>query len=264
MTRRDILLAALLVAALLTGPCDRAVADQPAPALGHDGLDFWTLQSLPDGPHDSQAIFEFDGHLLWLYTPCLSQSWVYQYDLGVLRVTNPSGSSVGCGGTRPVIVGAFDEAIRKASVPRLDGDVLTLLDGEGRPIVLLKRLATAGLENRRWHISAYVSGDELVSGNRMLSVSHIRFVHGNVRGSMFDGSPGCGTVRGSYSTNGRSVTISTGTFARGQCPDKALELTQTVVNALNSARSFDRDGERFVLRDAQGRVQVVLAPPDNR
>jgi hypothetical protein len=260
--RRRPFLAGIFMAAVLFGLHERATANQPAPALGKNGLAFWTLQSFPDGPHDPQAIFEFDGTLLWLRTPCSQDYWVYQYDLGVLQIKNPHAAARDCGGDRSAIFKAYDAAIQKVRVPRLDGEMLSLLDREGRTMLILKRLAAAGLENRRWHISAYYDGNELVADNDMLRYSHIRFVYGDLRGSMFNGSPGCGTVLGSYTTDGRRLAVTAGTFARGRCPDTALNLTHKVAQALSGARSFDRDGERYLLRDSEGRTQVVLTPSD--
>jgi hypothetical protein len=179
-----------------------------------------------------------------------------------MTFTNPYGSEARCNREVPPIVESFDSTIPKAKVPQISGDMVSLLDADGQPLFVLKRLTATGLENRKWQISSFFDGTSLVSTRGKFTyplVSHITFVHGGVHGS-----PGCGGFFGEYSVLGEHAKITASAFLGGYCPPGEFELSGTICGALSGDRIPEHDGERLVLRDPQGRIQIVLTPWEQR
>jgi hypothetical protein len=252
----------IVILAVLGAGAAAPATDGRQPLFGDDGLSFWTLASFADGPQDTDAIFHFEGQSLSLDVPCYRRSWAYRYEANVMSFANPWGSESRCNGEAPPIIASFDSTIPNVKVPQVNGDILSLLDGSGRALFVLKRLTATGLENRKWHISSFFDGTSLVSTSGKFTaplVSYITFMHGSLQGS-----PGCGGFLGSYSLVGQRATIAAGAILAGLCPAGEFELGGAVCAALSGDRAIEQDGDRVVLRDPQGRIQIVLTPWERR
>lgn len=262
MLRTGFLIFGIVVLAISRVGATSPKPDESSPLFGDDGLSFWTLARSAEGPQDANAIFHFEGQSLSLDVPCYRRSWAYRYEAGVMTFANPWGSEARCNREVPPIVESFDSTIPKAKVPQISGDMMSLLDAGGRPLFVLKRLTATGLENRKWQISSFFDGTSLVSTRGKFTyplVSHITFMHGSVLGS-----PGCGGFFGAYSVLGEHAKITASAFLGGLCPPGEFELSGTICDALSGDRILEHDGERLVLRDLQGRIQIVLTPWERR
>ncbi len=256
------LIAVVIVLALLGGCAAAPKRDSRSTLFGDNGVSFWTLTSFADGPQNADAIFYFEGQLLSLDIPCYRRSWAYEYyEGGGMRFSNPA-VWMWCKDDMPPIVEAFDSTIPKVRVSRVNGDVLSLLDGNGRALFVLKRLIATGLENRKWYISSFFDGNALVATRERFSFpfsSRVTFIHGGL-----DGSPGCGGFMAHYLMSGQQLTIWASYVLGGWCPRGEMESSGVVCKALSGKRSVEQDGDRLILRDDQGRVQIVLTPWEKR
>jgi hypothetical protein len=147
----------------------------------------------------------------------------------------------------------------EADLPRVagytvKGDVLELLDGHKYPVLALSRITPTGLENRAWSIDQYFDGAMLVTAP---PVTEITFMNGGV-----DGGTGCCGLSGTYSLSGAHLPLSLACFSGGWCPTGYESHTDPILKALHGGRIVEPDGQRMILRDDGGSVQMVLRPLD--
>ena len=115
------------------------------------------------------------------------------------------------------------------------------------------RIAAIGFENRGWTVERSYDGASLVPPT---AVSRMTFTNGRI-----EGTPGCGFLFASYTLSGAHLTIASfGFFLGGYCPDDILSQSKSITKALSGELTIERDGQRVVLRDAQGTIQVILRP----
>lgn len=123
----------------------------------------------------------------------------------------------------------------------------------------------ADLENREWHIAQYYVHDELLSPHPQLtkpSKPYIRFAHGTM-----EGSPGCGHFIGTYTKIQDRLTIAAtwSQETQASCNEGEKDDAAKMLVALGRVRrladppSYWQD-DALLLNDAQGKLQVTLAP----
>jgi hypothetical protein len=247
-----------------------AVATRNESLFGIDGASLWTLTSVSSMPAEESAMLHFEGQSLSLDVPCYRRSWAHLYNAGVSRFTNIWASEPRCGGAIPPVVARFDEVIPRVTALHVSADELRLIDAGGRAVMTATRLLSPGLENRIWVIEAYRSGAALVRTDTspdggtgytrypaLLLRPHVTFMRGKLYGT-----PGCAEFSppSNYRQDGSRVQIETSVLLTGYCPPQVIELSNAVENALRGIRVTQRDGERLILNDLDGRAVVVLAP----
>jgi hypothetical protein len=148
----------------------------------------------------------------------------------------------------------------EAELPRisgyiLKGDVLEFLDDRAHPVLALWRITATGLENREWSIDQYFDGENLVTAPRE---ARITFINNSV-----EGMPGCCGLSDTYSLSGERLQVSSGfCFSGGWCPAEYEAPTIAILKAFREELIVEPDGQRIILRDAHGTVQIVLRPCD--
>lgn len=258
---RSVVVVAIVMSLALAGCAMSSLSRGPAP-FGSTST-FWGLTSFPGAPIEGDAILELEGQSLSLDIPCYRRSWAY--NATTRRFTNAWESEPRCGETIPPVVELFDQEMPTVSDVRVSDDQLSLRDANGRLVLSGRRLISSGIENRNWEIEAYFDGHSVVRTRDTFNrrkASTVTFIHGSLHGS-----PGCGGLIGSYSAAGRQITIEAGVILAGTCLRRGSHrsvdewpLNQPVLNALNGVRTVERRGERIILKDSTGAVQVVLAP----
>jgi len=149
----------------------------------------------------------------------------------------------------------------EANLPRVadyivKGDVLEFLDGHGQPLLALSRITATGLENREWSFDQYFDGANLVTAPREAWVT---FINNSV-----GGMPGCCGLTDTYSLSGKRLQVAAGfCFSGGWCPAEYESPTIAILKAFREELIVELDGQRMILRDRHGTVQIVLRPRDN-
>jgi heat shock protein HslJ len=151
----------------------------------------------------------------------------------------------------------FENALQKACCYEVRSSVLTLMDREQHPLIVLSPVQQDGLENRRWRIIRYrgrksTEKDELTDA---MEPADVTFINGRV-----EGSPGCGAWSGTYRASGDHLTFDVGTFLSGLCSSDQLAEKYWVERDLNGATQIERDGGNILLRDRNGRAMILLVP----
>jgi hypothetical protein len=149
----------------------------------------------------------------------------------------------------------------EANLPRVagymvKGDVLEFLDGHAHLVLALSRITATGLENREWSIDQYFDGANLVTAPRE---AWITFINNSV-----EGMPGCCGLTDTYRLSGNRLQVSTGfCISGGWCPAEYESPTIAILKAFREELIVEPDGQRMILRDGQGSVQIVLRPRDS-
>jgi hypothetical protein len=149
----------------------------------------------------------------------------------------------------------------EANLPRVadymvKGDVLEFLDDHGQPLLALSRITATGLENREWSIDQYFDGANLVTAPRE---AWITFISNSVEGML-----GCCGLTDTYRISGNRLQVSTGfCFAGGWCPAEYESPTIAILKAFREELIVEPDGQRMILRDGHGTVQIVLRSRDS-
>lgn len=121
------------------------------------------------------------------------------------------------------------------------------------------------LEGHKWTIVAYRDGGGLVGSADRFSRPGWIYLGGNDLG----GTPGCGSLIGSYRISGLSIAVESGALLTGNCLGfrdgdsvNFLNDSNKVTAALNLATSIERRGDEVLLKDADGVTMIVLTPAD--
>lgn len=253
----------LLAVSLMSGRANAAdlVADRRA------GMSFWRVTAIGDTPTDAEdAVVMVDPYhfRIILSTPCGDTGYSLYLENGVFREFTNFMYSIKCMASPRER--AFADAIAKVKTYRQDAETLSLNDGNGIPKIVLTRFYSKGLEYRQWFIEQHFDGQNLVlTRNRVHelppdwpSLPQVVFMSGRL-----DGSSGGGALWGDYSPIGAKseIRIRASSFATGFWYPEDIKLGEQILEALSGERTIERDGDDLLLRDAQGTVQVILAPP---
>jgi heat shock protein HslJ len=89
-------------------------------------------------------------------------------------------------------------------------------------------------------------------------VTEITFMNGAV-----DGGTGCCGLSGTYGLSGAHLQLFTLIcISGGWCPAEYEPHADPILKALDGERIVEPDGQRMILRDDRGTVQMVLRPLD--
>jgi META domain-containing protein len=212
---------------------------------------FWHLDHL-DGSSDdtSNIVVRVSTQTIDFSVPCLSISYPFGYESGVLKFAPPGRSS--CQRAKSPVLSTVGANLSRINHHALIANKLTFLDDHDRPVIELSRIIETGLENQEWSIDQYSDGVNLVAVGRHASITFVN--------KIIDGSPGCGGLIGSYSLSGAQLKVWAAWLLGGYCPGDFEPQNNGVVKALSGERLVERDGQRVILRDGQGAAQIVLKP----
>jgi hypothetical protein len=237
------------IVALVGGPCLASASSELSSLRGT----YWRLEHIDSVTDDtSNVVVRITRSSFDFSAPCHFRLYPFTSYSGSLKVGPPAAATRSCRGEEWHVSGAVEANLLRINDYVMTGDDLTFLDGQGGPVMRLARITADGLENRDWSIAQYWDGTNLVTPSRDASIA---FMSGYV-----DGSPGCGGLYGAYKLSGPHLTTFAGWILGGYCPGDFEPQNNGVVKALSGERLVEHDGDRVVLRDDQGAVQVVLKP----
>jgi heat shock protein HslJ len=180
--------------------------------------------------------------------------FAFRYGLKKFSFNGPFSTTRPGGRDLPPLFKTFEQVLRRIASYTVSGDELATLDPAGRQIMLLKRIRPTGLEHRFWHIAEYAADGELkhtVSPQFQV----ITFVGGKV-----EGTAGCSALIGVYTLAGNSLSVQAGSSGVGYCPEQDRNENDLVMLALNQALRVRDDGNRVLLEDERGNINIVLIP----
>ena len=134
------------------------------------------------------------------------------------------------------------------------GTTLTLRSDNGSTFTYAA--APTGLSGTSWTATGVNNGKEAVVGTAATEKLTLMFgTDGKI-----SGFGGCSDLSGSYTTSeaGRTVTITGVTAAPKTCDAEATTLQQNYVTALGSVATYELDGNKLTLRNAQGATQATF------
>jgi heat shock protein HslJ len=125
--------------------------------------------------------------------------------------------------------------------------------------MVLSPIRQAGIENRRWRIAKYRRNDTDAKQEEGLieakSPGEVTFLNGQIYGS-----PGCGGLIGTYRVSGEQLASDVSFDLGGLCSSAGLMQDGMVLTALKGERRIEQNGDHILLRDRNGKAQILLVP----
>ena len=213
---------------------------------------FWRIDSLAGTTDDSSNVVVYiSKSLVRISVPCLAVGYPYRYEHGSLTIVPSPASRSSCRDiVRSHAIDVIEANLSGIAGSTIDAEALTFLDDRNRSIMKVSRLNANGLENQQWSIDQYFDGTQLVASTGEPNVTFFN--------NIIDGSPGCGGLFGGYRLSGANLQISASWILGGYCPGDYRPQNEAIIGALSGERSIERDNERILLRDAQGKTRLVL------
>lgn len=101
--------------------------------------------------------------------------------------------------------------------------------------------APVGLDGTSWTLTA-IRGNPVVAGSNVT----LQFAQGDA-----SGNGGCNQYRGTFSTEGSTLSIGPTMATKRACADRAMNAQETAyLEALSLTATYEMTGDRLVLRDA--------------
>ena len=219
----------------------------------------WTLVSLGErGGSDGPAVtLRFETEVkLGGFDGCNAYTGAFSVDGSTLHIPGEMAATrAACPEPIAGQARAYVEALARAASFAIEEDRLQLRDDSGRAIAAFKA-ASLTLAGTAWEVVGFNNGKQAVTS--VLRGTHItaRFEEdGRVTGSA-----GCNRYFTSWETAAESISIGMPATTRMACaePDGIMEQEARYLEALHTAASFRFDGDRLVLRTAEGAIAVTL------
>ncbi|MFC1466661.1 MAG: META domain-containing protein [Candidatus Brachytrichaceae bacterium NZ_4S206] len=262
---------ALMLAACAVPPPPPRQAAQPAPAAPAAPTTnplagtSWTLTTLGGQPtlQGATATLNFgaDGRASGT-DGCNAFSGGYEVSGDALTFGPLLGTLMACEASVMAQADAFRNALEQTARFTVANDALTLQDANGAALATFapQRRDLAGTN---WVVTGYNNGKQAVVGVLQDTELTVSFgADGRV-----SGSAGCNNFTGSFTQTGDAIEISPLASTAKMCPDPAgiMEQEAQFLQAMQSAKVIQLDGDRLTLRTADGAMAVTLrrAPEPN-
>lgn len=220
---------------------------------------YWVLQSFLDAQGNSQtvltdtqvdAIFE-EGRISGK-DGCNIYSAGYELSGNKLSIQPGMSTLMAC--PEPIMDQAqqFQNALASASNYRINGDVLEILNAEGKAVLVFKTPGEQSLSDTSWVAVSYNNGKQAVVS--VLSDTEITALFGE--DGKLTGSAGCNNYTTGYTVDGKSIQISPAATTRMMCqtPEGIMDQEFAYINAIQAAATYELRGSSLTLRDADGSI----------
>jgi hypothetical protein len=142
---------------------------------------------------------------------------------------------------------------------KVQDDTLSFLDGGEKPLITLTRFIPDGLEYRKWFVTAYFNGKELVPVDRTGKYApNVTFM------GMVEPYPYCGGLEGHYRLSGDLLNAHLHSYLINNCirSEEARKLNEQnlpIAEAMSGLRHVELNGGSVILRDEQGIIRATLS-----
>jgi heat shock protein HslJ len=153
----------------------------------------------------------------------------------------------------------FEKVLHEIRSYEAGPNSVTFFGKDRQTIMVINSFPRRTIENRRWRIAKY-RGDSTQQADKegLLDAneySEVTFLNGHV-----NGSPGCGGWWGTYKLSGKQLTFDAGLSLFGTCPPELFDQDRLVEKAFRAAVRIEEKGDHVLLRDKDGKVQILLVP----
>ena len=231
-------------------------AVQPTPLVGTQ----WQLTAYNNGKggvvstvSGSQvtALFSEDGKLTGS-AGCNNYTAAYKATGDQIQISQAASTLMMCAEPQGVMEQetAYLQAIGKAATYQIEGDQLTLRGSDGATLASYQASVGTSLENTHWQLTGYNNGKEAVVG--VLEGTDVSAVFG--ADGKLAGSGGCNNYTADYQVDGSSLHIGPAASTRKLCsePQGVMEQEAAYLKALESAGTYQIQGDKLEIRDANG------------
>ena len=152
---------------------------------------------------------------------------------------------------------AFNGTLVRAVSFAIDGDRLRLQDAAGQALAVFAAVSPM-LTGTSWEVIAYNNGKQAVVS--VIIGTHITLAFGE--DGRVTGSAGCNRYFADWeSAAAEAISIGMPATTRMSCPepDGTMEQEARYLEALHTAATYRRDGDKLVLRNMDGAMAVTLA-----
>ena len=217
----------------------------------------WVLASLPGRSliPDATPTARFEAGRVSGTDGCNRYSMPFKTHGSMIEI-GPMGSStqMACPETTMAQARAFTTALRTARSIRRGAGTLELLDTNGTTVVKFVAQPSS-LAGTSWSVVNINNGRQAVVG--MVSGSTVTMAFDTA--GRVSGTTGCNQFTAAYSANGDTLRFSSVAATRMACADPAVDKQeQEFLRALESVATLGFEGDRLVLRQADGAMAVVL------
>jgi heat shock protein HslJ len=150
---------------------------------------------------------------------------------------------------------AYLKALGDAKTYKLQGDQLSLIDGNNTELVVYK-VQSQDLSGTAWDVIGYNNGKQAVTS--VLAGTTLTANFG--KDGNLTGNAGCNDYNGPYKTTGDTIKIGPLGATRKACADPAGIMDQEAqfMAALDSAATYEVEGTKLQLRTKDGALAVDL------
>jgi heat shock protein HslJ len=134
-------------------------------------------------------------------------------------------------------------------------DTLTIWESGGKQLLVYKA-APANPLLGQWNVTGYNNGQEAVVGPIEGTTLTVAFMpDGTVTGNA-----GCNGFNGNYTLEGTALTVGPLASTKKACEQEVMDQETQFLTALQTPTTVETSGATVTLRDADGAMQVTLAP----
>lgn len=253
MLRRMLLrvLTALFALAFIAG-CGNDEKQAQAPSASLEGTP-WLLSGGIDVPGWQQAApsARFADGKMGGSGGCNRYSAPAEIDGSSLTLGSAVTTKMACPSPGDEVERAFLSALESVQAFRIEGDALTLLDGDDGVLLRFAAMTPAGT----WEVTSFLQ-DSGVS--TLIPDSKITAVFGD--GGKLTGSAGCNEYTGTFELDKGALTISGLSATEKACetPPGVMEQEQAFLAALPKTASYTVDGTSLTLLTREGTIVATL------
>lgn len=258
MNTRNTLIVLAIVAGLLLAGC------VPVPGLTPDLLadTSWVLTELNGQPvlAETQVTIRFEDGRLGGTDGCNRYNAAYTVDGARITVAeNIASTMMACAEPVMTQASAYLAALAATTTYKIEGEQLTLLAADGTALAVFTKQST-DLAGTSWVATGYNNGQEAVVSVAEGTELTAQF---GADGT-FSGSAGCNSFTATYEAANGEIEIGAIGATMMFCadPDGVMEQETQYLQALATAATYTREGNRLELRTADGALAASFTLAD--
>lgn len=200
------------------------------------------------------AVFAADGTLSGS-TGCNNYNTTYTTDGNNITISEQIATTRrACDQPRTEQEAAYLAALPQAATYSISGDRLELRAADGALLADYVAQPPANLSDNTWLVTAYNSGGQAVVG----VISGMRLTAVFAADGTVSGNGGCNSFSGTYTTDGRNITISPLVSTMMACQEDVMQQETAYLAALQSAATYRLAGDTLELRTATDEMAVLF------
>jgi heat shock protein HslJ len=149
--------------------------------------------------------------------------------------------------------GYYLTALESAATVDVEGDEMTVYDGNREIVLTFINVEPLPLEGTPWVLTTYNNGE-----NAMVSVLPNTFVSAGFDDGQISGSAGCNNYFGAYEATEGAINIGPLASTMMLCPDPVNEQERLFLAALESAATYQIIANRLELISAEGALAAMF------